>query len=421
MKRVYIESLGCPKNLADSELFYNRLSRQYLPAGTPEKADVIIINTCGFIEPAKQEAIDTILEYSLLPEKRIIVTGCLVNIYKEELKKNLPDLEEFYTSGEFFKKFLNEKIGKHLDYSRSLSITPLSYTYVKVSDGCDRKCSYCVIPLIKGAQYSRPVSSVIREIKKKAGDGFFEMDLIAQDLVNYGRGNGEDLLGLLEAVERIRGDFRVRLLYLYPDKKLVRLARFMSESEKLVPYMDIPLQHASRRILRAMNRPSEAGFFRDLIGRIRSIVPGITLRSTFIIGFPGEKEKDLAGLEDFLREIRFNWAGFYAYSDEEKSRSFFLQNKAGEKTVKKRVERIREVQKGITAEWLSSRTGTVCPAVIDEVNPDEGIALARSGCEAPEIDGHIILAYRPSLKPGQKVLVRITDGLDFDCRGEILE
>ncbi|MDD5067964.1 MAG: radical SAM protein, partial [bacterium] len=236
MESVYVESLGCPKNLTDSELILHHLSRKYRIESRYRKADIIIINTCGFIEPAKQESIGTILEYSRLTGKRVIVIGCLVNLYKKELKKEIPDIKEFYSSREFFREFLGLEYERDPDRSGFVSLTPRSYTFIKISDGCSRKCSYCTIPLIKGRAYSRPVSRIMDELKNKVKAGFREIVLIAQDLIRFGRENKEDLFRLLEEMERTEGEFRIRLLYLYPDKKIVDLVKHMGQSGKLVPY-----------------------------------------------------------------------------------------------------------------------------------------------------------------------------------------
>ncbi len=421
MQKVYVESLGCPKNLVDSELISYHFSKNYSIAPTYQKADIIIINTCGFIEPAKQEAINYILTYAHLKNKRIIVTGCLVNLYKKELQSDIPNIKEFYTQREFFTKFLNQKIDASLDYSRSFFLTPKSYTYVKISDGCNRGCSYCTIPMIKGKQYSRSIKNILREIKQKVESGFKEINFIAQDLINFGKEHNENLFQLIESMEKLDGNFRVRLLYLYPDKRLIDLVKLINPSKRIIPYMEIPIQHISSKILKFMKRPANKKFYHELFDSIRDINPKIIFRSTFIIGFPGEANQDFTELTQFLQEIKFHWAGFYAYSDEEKASSSHLPNKVIPSTIQKRMEIINELQKEITGNWLYKRVGQVYPVLIDEVSKQDKILFGRSECEAPEIDGNIIIPYQSHIKTGNRINVKITKSSDFDLYGELDE
>ena len=274
MEKIYIESLGCPKNLADSELITHLLSKKnYKIVNHYNNADMILINTCGFTENAKEESIQNILHYKQLSGKEIIVTGCMVNLYKKQLIKNIPEIKHFYSIDDFFNKYLQLQYNKHLDFSSFKPLTPKSYTYVKISDGCSRHCSYCTIPLIKGKQFSRPIKNIIAEIKKKIQYGFKEINLIAQDLINFGQDNQESLSLLLKKIEKLKYNFKVRLLYLYPDKRLIDIIKQVNDSEKVINYLDIPLQHINRKILRLMKRPYDKNYYFDLFYKIKHLNP----------------------------------------------------------------------------------------------------------------------------------------------------
>ncbi|MBU1078479.1 MAG: 30S ribosomal protein S12 methylthiotransferase RimO [Spirochaetes bacterium] len=422
MKKLYIESLGCPKNLTDSELIlYTFKKKGYKIVSDFNQADIIIVNTCGFIKKAKEESLEYILHYAGLGKKKIIVTGCLVNLYKEELQKQIPEVKFFYSIDEFFKTHVGSDYDHRLDYSGFQELTPLSYTYIKVSDGCSKNCSYCTIPLIKGKQFSRPIDNIMIEIKKKAEYGFKEFDLIAQDLLQFGlREKRESLFGLLDRIEQLPYDIRVRLLYLYPDKKLIELARKIRDSEKIINYLDIPVQHSSEKILKAMNRPFDSRFYFDLFEQIKKI-DEFTIRSTFIAGFPGEGEDDFQNLKEFIKVTEFNWAGFFSYSDEENTVSSRLPEKIEEKKIKERLGDLTNLQGRITSKWLNTRLEKTYDVVVDELVPSDGYILCRSDHEAPDIDGSIIIKFKDNIKAGDRIKVRIKKSLDYDLEGEIYE
>jgi len=411
MKKIYIESLGCPKNLTDSELIVQN----------PEEADTILINTCGFIKSAQEESINTILEYKKYPNKKVIVTGCLVNIYKKILKTEIPEVKYFFSTNEFFNNFFNLNYYNALNLSVFKTLTPKSYTYVKVSEGCNRRCSFCIIPKIKGKQYSKPIKVIIEEIKQKIKKGFREIILVGQDLTSFGQDTGESLSLLLKKIEKINLNFKVRLLYLYPDKKLIDLVKQINDSEKIYKYLDIPIQHISEKILSLMNRPSSKNFYENLFYKIKKINENITLRTTFLIGFPGESYSDFKKLVNFIKTIKFNWVGFYAYSDEELSASYKLTHKVRNKAIQHRIEKIINIQKEITSNWLFNRVNKIYTVYVDEIIKNEYL-LTHSECEAPEIDGNIIIKFsKKNIKIGNQLRVRIINSFDYDLIGEIVK
>ncbi len=426
MKKFYIESLGCPKNLVDSEFLSGNLIKKhnYILVNSPEKADIIFINTCGFIKPAKEESIEYIFQYHKL-NKKVVVTGCLVNRYKNELVEELKEIkrEDILTLNEIFIKYTGVKFNdKRNLYNNRINLLNKSYRYIKISDGCSRECAFCTIPSIKGKIFSRKIDTIIEEIKKLLKENKInEFILVAQDLINFGIDNNETLLQLLENIENIQEDFKIRLLYLYPDKRLIDIASFMKSSKKLVHYLDIPFQHIDSTILKRMNRISDEEFYYDIINDLRKIIPDIVLRSTFIVGFPGEKEKNFYNLVEFLKDVKLNWVGFYKYYDEENTTSFTFSDKIVEEEKEERITYITSIQKEITSNWLSERVGKRYEIIIDEIIPEENMILARSDYEAPEIDGNIII-YTDKLdkiKYHNKLNIKIIKSFDYDMEGII--
>ena len=421
-KIVYIESLGCAKNLVDSELFLYHIAQNYnySIAKSPEDSDIILINTCGFIEPAKQDSIEKILEYSCFKDKEIYVIGCLVNRYKEILKKSIPEVKNFLTTSEALKFFVKNENIKEVDFSKRKILTPLSYAYVKISDGCNRNCSYCAIPLIRGHLVVRNKNSIINEISNLCKVGFKEIILVANDLLSYIDENKNDIFKLLEEIEKIDNLYRLRLLYIYPDLKILDIAKFIKNSKKICKYIEIPIQHISSNILSKMKRPSDENFYYKLFDEIRNILPEAVIRSTFIVGFHGETLDDFKKLLNFLKKIKFNWAGFFKYSDEENTEAYKLNNKIPDEEISQRYEEIVEPQKEITEEWLSKRVGSEYEVIIDEILPDEGIILSRGEYEAPEIDGNIILNYNKNLKVNDILKVKLKENFYYDIYAEIV-
>ncbi len=419
-KKVYIESLGCPKNLVDSELILHSFIKKnnYITADSPQNADIILINTCGFIEPAKEESIDTILEYTNFNNREIYVLGCLVTRYKEILKRSIPEIKNFFTVKEAFNYFIGHTNIKQMNFYERIILTPKSYAYVKIAEGCSRRCSYCAIPSIRGNFISRSKKSIIQEIKYLSEMGFKEIVLVAHDVLNFGTDNNENIVDLLEDIEKLDQIYRVRLLYLYPEKKLLSVIKFIKDSPKFCKYIEMPIQHISPSILSKMKRPSDKNFYFKIIDKIRNEIPDIVLRSTFIIGFPGETKKDFKMIIDFLKKVKFNWVGFYKYSDEENTSAYKLPCKLKDSEMSKRLEEAIEVQKEITSEWLETRKGKIQDVVVDEVLSEENIAFTRSQFEAPEIDGNILINSCNNIKVGDVLKVKITENFDYDLKAE---
>ncbi len=416
-KKIFIVSLGCPRNQVDSELYLKKLAQKgFIITDNPRKADVIIINTCGFIKEAKEESIDYILNY-LKFKKKIIVTGCLVNRYKEKLKKLIPEVENFYTITEFY-KFLGIDSPETAEYiDRPILTDNSSFAFVRAGDGCYRKCSFCAIPIIKPVPYSRKINDIIEEIKWLLSRGIKEIILVSQDLINFGIENNEDLIELLKQIEKITEfEFRYRLLYLFPDRKLIEIVKLMKKSSRLCKYIDLPIQHASNKILQRMNRPYNKKFCISLIEEIRNILPEIVIRSTFITGFPGETEEEHNELKHFLEEIKLNWAGFYIFSREEGTEAWNFTDRVHYKTAQKRLRELYETQKDITHKWLSSRINKIY-RVLTEGVIENNYYYGRTEFEAPEIDGNVIFFSQKKLNPGSIVNVKITDVDNYDLKG----
>ncbi len=416
-KKLYIETIGCPKNYVDSEFLAGAfVSKGYDIVHSPDDADTILVNTCGFIRPAKEESIDYILQYSRL-NKEVIVMGCLVNRYKKELQDEIKEINNFYTIDEAFNKFAGVKYNKNINYSKRYFLDNKNYKYVKISEGCNHRCSFCTIPFIKGSLFSRKSDDIIKEIENITSQGVNEIILTSQDLINFGTDNNETLYDLLKKIDNINGDFKVRLLYMFPDERLIDIVKFIASSEKFINYLDIPIQHINEEILKKMNRPSSYDFYKSLIESIRNIIPDIVLRSTFIIGFPGESEKEFNELKDFLKDVKLNWVGFYKYSDEEGTKASELNNKVADEVAEKRLEEIVELQKEITDMWLKSRLGKIYDFYVDEVFEEEGVIIGRSEFETPDIDGNIIVKNISDFTNINNRKVKIVETLDYDMEG----
>ena len=421
MGKVSLVSLGCPKNLVDSEKLLKRLAEygiSYDP--DPDHADLILINTCGFIEDAKRESVDEILR---LAEKKgprkLIVFGCLAKRFGDELKKEIPEIDALYGVGE------EEKIaafcGSVLTPSEALHapfvLSDTSYAYLKIAEGCDRGCSYCVIPDIRGRFRSRAPDDILREAELLVESGRKELIIVAQDITSYGTDmSGYTLERLLRDMAAISGDFWVRLLYLFPTAVTDELLETMGEEEKICNYLDIPFQHTEQKILRLMRRPGSREMFRKLIRRIRDTIPGVALRTTLITGFPQETDEDFEHVLAFVKEMAFDRLGVFAYSREEGSAAFALRGQVPKSIRKKRRERIMAAQAGISLDKNRNLVGRVFPALVDEA--DSNLAVARIYSQAPEIDG-VVFIRQPGIRRGTFVQTRIDAAYDYDLDGTV--
>jgi len=441
MHKVFLISLGCPKNRVDSEVILGLLADDGLVlTPSPDEADVVIINTCAFIQEAVQESIEAILEAAQAKEKRtgtkLIVTGCLPQRYGEELAREIPQVDLWIGTGEFpqIPRLLKEgeptaliKKPRYLYDHRTprlITNTPHS-VYVKIAEGCSHACTFCLIPRLRGPYRSRGMHSVIQEVEQLVAGGAAEVILVAQDTTAYGvdLGEGNGLYRLLKELVKINGLQWVRVLYAYPhpDNFPPSLLEMIASEEKICPYLDIPIQHVNGKILQRMGRRASERETRELINRIKKDYPGIHLRTTLMVGFPGEEEREFSELLAFVREAEFTHLGVFAYSPEEDSKAARLQGRISPKVAKERAAQIMEMQQGISWKKNTELIGSTLPVLIDGiVAGTEGILQGRTAFQAPEIDGavHIKKGKAPS---GKMVWVKITQAAPYDLVGEIDE
>ena len=429
MKKIALISLGCEKNLVDSENILGLLLKNhYQIVNDKSDADILIINTCGFIESSKKESIDTILD-SINKKQKVVVTGCLVNLYLDELKKEIPEVDLWIPIREY-KRFnallasldheLTNYEGLNDDY-RLVSTGSYS-AYLKIGDGCSNCCTYCAIPLIRGPYVSRPFESVINEAKKLANDGYKELIVLEQDTTRYGLDLKEKktIVDLLKELLKIKGLEYIRLLYLYPDEISDELIELIAKEERLTPYFDIPIQHSEDNILKAMNRRGDKEYLRNLFTKIRKRIPHAILRTTIMVGFPGETKKDFENLLDFIKEIKFDHLGAFKYSKEEGTKSYNFPHQVRESTKQKRLETLMELQQGISYELNKNHIGEVMTGLV--VGKENDYYLLRSYYNAPDdIDGKILFQSNKPLKEGEKVKVLIKESYVYDLYGVIEE
>lgn len=440
--KVGIISLGCAKNRVDAEMLLYRIRNAgYKLCEDVAMADVAIINTCGFIESAKQESIEEILELSELKKegkiKAIIVTGCLAERYKEEVMKEIPEADAVVGIGanDDIVKIIDEvlqgrkqqcfpdKLLLPLEGGRIQS-TPYYYAYLKIAEGCDNHCTYCAIPMIRGKFRSRKMEDIIAEAKHLAEKGVKELVVVAQDTSLYGKDiYGELMLAkLLKKLCEIDGIRWIRVLYCYPDKITDELLQVMAEEEKIVKYLDLPLQHCNGRVLKTMNRKGNKEELVKLIAKIREKVPGIVLRTTFIAGFPTETEEEFAELENFAKEVRFERVGCFAYSQEENTPAAKLEPQIPEEVKERRAEIIMENQQEIMEEFCQKLDGKTIEVLVEGYDQYAECFFGRSAWDAPEVDGSVFFTVT-GRKPvaGEFVKVKIDDFLNCDPIGEMVE
>jgi len=432
-------SLGCAKNQVDAEVMLGLLQENgYQIVNQPEQADLLIVNTCGFIGPAKEESIETIL--SLVPYKEkgtccgLIVTGCLVQRYQEELQVELPEVDAFLGTSDF--PAIIEAIEKIKKGQRLVNVNaqptfiydfqqPRAYAsgvsaYVKIAEGCDNCCTYCVIPQIRGSFRSRKIESIKKEIIFLLEKGYQEIILIAQDTTRY----GEDIYGQLMLPELLRqlvalpGQFWLRLLYCYPTRFTDELIKVIGEEEKICKYIEMPLQHADNAILEAMNRQGTRAEIKQLLQKIRSQIPDVALRTSFIVGFPGETEEQFNNLLGFLEEIRFDRVGIFIYSQEEGTKAGERVDQVLEEIKQERYDQAMQLQQNISWHKNQAWLGKTLQVLIEEESEEmPGMMVGRSYRDAPEIDG--VVFVEGQAEKGQFVQVQIKQALEYDLIGEI--
>ncbi|HHT53649.1 MAG TPA: 30S ribosomal protein S12 methylthiotransferase RimO [Clostridiales bacterium] len=441
--RIGFISLGCPKNRIDTEIMLHEvLSAGYEVTPDETEADIVVINTCAFVEDAKRESIDNILDVAMLKENRrlkgIIVTGCLSERYRDRIFDELPEVDALLGVGSIHNIVraidavsAQSKREPKLKYSSFESCdstglggdriltTPDHWAYLKVAEGCDNRCAYCAIPYIRGPFRSRPMEDIIKEAKELEALGVRELSLVAQDTTRYGL----DLYGkpalptLLRALSEKTSIPWIRLLYCYPDLVTDELVDELRDNPRVLKYIDLPIQHISDRVLSSMNRRGGSAAVRNSIAKLREKIPSIVLRTTFITGFPGETEEDFAGLCEFVKETKFDRAGVFPFSREEDTPAYNFPGQIDDKTKQDRVNTLMELQQKISRERNRSMIGKTLTVLCEGYDEVGGIHYGRSEADAPEIDGFVFFHADKRIKPGSFVRVTVTEVLDYDLVG----
>lgn len=444
--KIGVVSLGCPKNLVDSETMLGLIHEEnYEITNDPSEAEIIIVNTCGFIESAKEESINTILQMAEYKKsgscKYIIVTGCLSQRYAEELFNELPEadaiagVEVYDEIGSIIKRVMNgerfimlERSKPNVIYTSKETFLPRilttpSYTaYLKIAEGCDNCCSYCAIPKIRGPYCSKPMEQVLKEAKALADNGVKELIVVAQDTTRY----GEDLPGgkllladLLKELNKIESLKWIRVMYCYPNNFTDELIKTFASLDKVCKYVDLPLQHASNRLLTSMNRYDTREEVETLLAKLRKRIPGIVIRTTFIVGFPGETDADFEELKEFVEQQRFENAGVFAYSQEEGTVAGAMPNQIPDEIKQERYHELMALQAQISEEIHKDTEGQTLEVLVEGIEEDgSGLHYGRSYREAPDIDGLVFIENPGDIKPGCFVKVNILQGFTYESVGE---
>lgn len=428
--KVNIITLGCSKNLVDSENIQTQLRGNGINAvheAEDDESNIVIINTCGFIDNAKQESVDTILRYADAKENgaidKLYVTGCLVQRYKEDLEKEIPLVDAYFGTSELpllLKKFKADY--KHELVGERLLSTPRHYAYFKIAEGCDRPCSFCAIPLMRGKHVSRPIEELVTEAKNLAKNGTKELILIAQDLTYYGIDLYKDrnLAKLLENLSDVEGIDWIRLQYAYPSGFPMDVLDVMRERPNICKYLDMPLQHASSNMLKLMRRGITREKTTELIHTIREKVPGIALRTTLIAGHPGETAKDFDEMMEFVEEMKFDRLGVFTYSHEENTHSHSMKDNVPQKTKQKRVAEIMSLQEGISLELNTQKIGNTYKVLFDR--KEGGYFIGRTEFDSPEVDNEVLVSAKDKyVRLGDFSHVKITDATEFDLYGDVVQ
>lgn len=441
MTKIGFISLGCSKNQVDTEVMLKSLADAgYTLVSDETEADIVVINTCGFIESAKKESIDNILDVAWLKEHRslraIIVTGCMAERYREQIFTELPEVDALLgvgslsrivdavravEAGERFSAFADKETAP-LGGERILT-TPAYTAYLKIAEGCDNRCTYCAIPLIRGRLRSRPIEDLVAEAVDLEARGVKELNLIAQDTSRYGL----DLYGSYRLADLVRAICAatsipwIRLLYCYPDKITDDLIAEMRDNPRLLPYMDIPIQHINDRILAAMNRHGNGALVRETVARLRREIPGITLRTTAMVGFPGETQEAFEELCAYLREARFDRFGAFTYSPEEDTPAATFPGRIDEQEKQDRYDILMQTQLPISESLQREKVGTEVIVLCEGYDRVASTHFGRSAADAPDVDGKVYFSSKTRVPPGRFVRVRLTEAMDYDLIGEAVE
>ena len=426
--KVNIITLGCSKNMVDSEVLSGQLAANEIDVVHESKKkdhNIVIVNTCGFIEKAKEESINTILQQVELKRRgkldKVYVTGCLSERYKNNLETEIPEVDAYFGTMElpqilktFEADYKSELVGERL-----LS-TPSHYAYLKISEGCNRTCAFCAIPLMRGQHVSKPIEALVDEAKRLVDRGVKEVMLIAQELTYYGLDiyKKRELPKLLHALADVKGLEWIRLHYAYPSKFPIEIIDAMKERENICNYLDMPLQHAANNVLQLMKRQITREEMEDLIGDIRMRIPNICLRTTLIAGFPGETRDDVEELKTFLQKMRFDRVGTFTYSHEEGTSAYDLKDDISAEEKEERAQEIMEVQQEISFEKNQEKVGKVFKTIVDK--KEAGRYLGRTEFDSVEVDNEVIINSDKKLHPGDFVNIKITKAYDYDIEGEVV-
>ncbi|RFM33785.1 30S ribosomal protein S12 methylthiotransferase RimO [Chitinophaga silvisoli] len=426
--KVNIITLGCSKNMVDSEVLSGQLLANEIDVvheSAKKDHNIVVVNTCGFIDKAKEESINTILEQVELKQHgrldKVYVTGCLSERYRGDLESEIPGVDAWFGTMELpliLKKFDADYKAELLG-ERLLS-TPTHYAYLKIAEGCNRTCSFCAIPLMRGGHVSKPIEAIVTEAEKLVNSGVKEIMLIAQELTYYGLDlyKQRKLADLLRALANVKGLEWIRLHYAYPHKFPMEILDVMKEFPNICNYIDMPLQHAADNMLKAMKRQITRGEMEELVTAIREKVPGIALRTTLITGFPGETLEDVEELKAFLEKMRFDRVGVFTYSHEEGTSAYDLEDNIPAEEKERRAQEIMEVQQEISLEKNQEMVGKIYRVIVDK--KESGRYLARTEFDSVEVDNEVIINTTKRLKPGEFVNVRITKAYDYDLEGELV-
>lgn len=452
--KIGFVSLGCPKNLVDSEVMMGQLKqRGYELTTAREEAEVMVVNTCGFIQTAKEESIRTILEMAELKEsarlKRLVVAGCLVERYRQDLLNQLPEVDAVLGTSELEKivaavdpaavaaqdaafvasnAWMTRGLPTYLydETTPRFLATPRHFAYVKIAEGCDHTCAFCAIPQMRGKYRSRRAGSIVHEAEQLAAQGVRELILISQDSTQYGLDLGlkDGLADLLRALARVDGIEWIRVMYTYPNSLSDATLRVMAEEPKVCKYLDMPLQHASAAMLKRMRRGGNRQLLEKLLARARDIVPGIALRTTLIVGFPGETDEDFSELMQFVRDVEFDRLGVFTYSDEEGTHGFDLDQKVPATTMRSRRARLMREQAKISKRKNKALIGRRFRAMLEGISEESELLLqARLESQAPEVDGHVLINDVPegfNGQPGSMIEIEISEAHNYDLVAQVI-
>ncbi len=438
-KKIGFISLGCAKNLTDTETMLSIVSKGgYEVVASPEEADVIVVNTCAFIDSAKAESIDAILEMASMrksPDTLLVVAGCLAQRYAEQILKEMPEvdivlgtndynkivsvIDSYYEQGD--KQCIVSDCNAHItEYIPRTLTTPPYSAYLKIADGCDNFCTYCIIPKLRGRYRSRPAEEVLSEARLLAEKGVKELILVAQDTAYYGRDNGDDLCALLKALSSLEGIEWIRLQYCYPENITDSLIDEIASNDKIVKYIDMPLQHIDDNVLRRMGRRSRRLAVEELLSKLRRAVPDIAIRTSIIVGFPGETDEEFENLREFLEEFRLDRVGVFTYSREEDTPAYNLPDQVDDEVKEKRLSILMEQQQRISANLNAEKIGRTIQAIAEGYDEENFCYVGRSFADTPDVDGITYIYSSEELSAGDIVNIKILDAHEYDITGEVV-